>query len=191
MEQGPARGRQLVAGLQRAERELLANAVANFFDVRRAWMRVKEIAAGVAPGIGPLLRTTRASCLRPAGKGALTCPPWPSLLNGSSIDGKRKMGLTEEQLAFQDTVRRIRKRRSPPKWRRNRSFPREIVDLFGNVGHATLVPERYGGPEAHLTMVCIAREEIARYSPSCVDLPGSTRSSCPASLRLETAKKYP
>jgi alkylation response protein AidB-like acyl-CoA dehydrogenase len=34
------------------------------------------------------------------------------------------------------------------------------------------VPERYGGPNGNLTMVCIAREEIAKVSPACSSIAG-------------------
>ncbi|MFO1115087.1 MAG: acyl-CoA dehydrogenase family protein [Beijerinckiaceae bacterium] len=86
------------------------------------------------------------------------------------------MGLTEEQLAFQDTVRRMAAKHVAPiaaEIDETDRFPREIVDLFGEMGLMQLwVPERYGGPEGNLTMVCIAREEIARYSPSCSSIAG-------------------
>lgn len=86
------------------------------------------------------------------------------------------MGLTEEQLAFQDNVRRMAAKHVAPiaaEIDETDRFPREIVDLFGDMGLMQLwVPERYGGPEGNLTMVCIAREEIARYSPACSSIAG-------------------
>lgn len=86
------------------------------------------------------------------------------------------MGLTEEQRAFQDTVRRMATKHVAPiaaEIDESDRFPHEIVDLFGEMGLMQLwVPERYGGPEGNLTMVCIAREEIARYSPSCSSIAG-------------------
>lgn len=86
------------------------------------------------------------------------------------------MSLTEEQLAFQDTVRRMAAKHVAPiaaEIDETDRFPKEIVQLFGEMGLMQLwVPERYGGPEGNLTMVCIAREEIARYSPSCSSIAG-------------------
>jgi alkylation response protein AidB-like acyl-CoA dehydrogenase len=86
------------------------------------------------------------------------------------------MSLTEEQLSFQDTVRRMAAKHVAPiaaEIDESDRFPREIVELFGEMGLMQLwVPERYGGPEGNLTMVCIAREEIARYSPSCSSIAG-------------------
>lgn len=71
------------------------------------------------------------------------------------------MGLTEEQLAFQDTVRRMAAKHVAPiaaEIDETDRFPHEIVRLFGEMGLMQLwVPERYGGPEGNLTMVCIAR----------------------------------
>jgi alkylation response protein AidB-like acyl-CoA dehydrogenase len=52
-------------------------------------------------------------------------------------------------------------------------FPLEIVKLFGEMGLMQLwVPEQYGGPNGNLTMVCIAREEIAKVSPACSSIAG-------------------
>ena len=52
-------------------------------------------------------------------------------------------------------------------------FPLEIVKLFGEMGLMQLwVPEQYGGPNGNLTMVCIAREEIAKVSPACASIAG-------------------
>ena len=34
------------------------------------------------------------------------------------------------------------------------------------------IPERYGGPDGNLTMMCIAREEISRVSPACGSIAG-------------------
>ncbi len=86
------------------------------------------------------------------------------------------MGLTEEQLAFQDNVRRMAAKHVAPiaaEIDEHDRFPLEIVKLFGEMGLMQLwVPERYGGPDGNLTMVCIAREEIARYSPSCSSIAG-------------------
>lgn len=52
-------------------------------------------------------------------------------------------------------------------------FPEEIVKVFGEMGLMQLwVPERYGGPEGNLTLMCIAREEISRVSPACASIAG-------------------
>ncbi|MDE2363617.1 MAG: acyl-CoA dehydrogenase family protein [Hyphomicrobiales bacterium] len=83
---------------------------------------------------------------------------------------------TEEQEAFRDNVRRMAAKHVAPiaaEVDENDRFPLEIVRLFGEMGLMQLwVPERYGGPEGNLTMACIAREEIARYSPACSSIAG-------------------
>ena len=86
------------------------------------------------------------------------------------------MNFTEEQLAFRDSVRRIAEKHVAPiaaEIDENDRFPRELVELFGETGLMQLwVPEKYGGPEANLTMVCIAREEVSRFSPSAGSIAG-------------------
>jgi alkylation response protein AidB-like acyl-CoA dehydrogenase len=81
------------------------------------------------------------------------------------------MSFTEEQIAFRDTVRKMVAKHVAPvaaEIDETDRFPLELVKLFGEMGLMQLwVPERYGGPNGNLTMVCLAREEIAR-SPACL-----------------------
>ena len=82
----------------------------------------------------------------------------------------------EKQIAFRDTVRKVAEKHVAPiaaEIDETDRFPREIVEIFGELGLMQLwVPERYGGPEGNLTMMCIAREEVARVSPSCATIAG-------------------
>ena len=86
------------------------------------------------------------------------------------------MHSTEDQIAFRDTVRRMAEKHVAPiaaEIDENDRFPLEIVKLFGEMGLMQLwVPEKYGGPHANLTMTCIAREEISRFSPACGSIAG-------------------
>lgn len=86
------------------------------------------------------------------------------------------MNFTDEQLAFQDSVRRMVARHVVPiaaEIDENDRFPTELVRLFGEMGLMQLwIPEQYGGPEGNLTMMCIAREEISRASPACGSIAG-------------------
>jgi len=79
------------------------------------------------------------------------------------------MSLTEEQLAFRDTIRKMVGKHVAPiaaSIDETDRFPLELVKLFGEMGLMQLwVPEQYGGPNGNLTMMCIAREEISRVSP--------------------------
>jgi alkylation response protein AidB-like acyl-CoA dehydrogenase len=83
---------------------------------------------------------------------------------------------TEEQVAFRDSIRRMVERHVAPiaaEIDETDRFPTELVKLFGEMGLMQLfVPERYGGPEGNLTMVCIAREEISKVSPACGSIAG-------------------
>jgi len=76
------------------------------------------------------------------------------------------MKLTEEQIAFRDSIRRMVEKDVAPiaaEIDESDRFPRELVKLFGEMGLMQLwVPERYGGPDGNLTLMCIAREEISR-----------------------------
>src|ERR1700746_2858786 len=80
------------------------------------------------------------------------------------------MSFTEEQVAFRDNIRRMVARHVAPiaaEIDETDRFPTELVKLFGEMGLMQLwVPEQYGGPNGNLTMVCIAREEVARISPA-------------------------
>jgi len=86
------------------------------------------------------------------------------------------MKFTEEQTAFRDSVRRMVERHVAPiaaEIDEPDRFPVEPVKLFGEMGLMQLwVPERYGGPDGNLTMMCIAREEISRVSPACGSIAG-------------------
>ena len=86
------------------------------------------------------------------------------------------MHFTEDQIAFRDTVRRMAEKHVAPiaaEIDENDRFPLEIVKLFGEMGLMQLwVPEKYGGPHGNLTMTCIAREEISRFSPACGSIAG-------------------
>jgi alkylation response protein AidB-like acyl-CoA dehydrogenase len=86
------------------------------------------------------------------------------------------MEFTEEQIAFRDSVRRMAEKHVAPiaaEIDENDRFPLELVKLFGDMGLMQLwIPERYGGPEGNLTMMCIAREEISRFSPACGSIAG-------------------
>ena len=86
------------------------------------------------------------------------------------------MNFTEEQIAFRDSVRRMAEKHVAPIAAEidvNDRFPRELVKLFGELGLMQLwVPEKYGGPNGNLTMMCIAREEVSRFSPSAGSIAG-------------------
>src|SRR5258705_5680569 len=86
------------------------------------------------------------------------------------------MNFTEEHLAFRDTIRKMVAKHVAPiaaEIDETDRFPLEIVKLFGEMGLMQLwVPEQYGGPNGNLTMVCIAREEIATVSPACSSIAG-------------------
>jgi len=86
------------------------------------------------------------------------------------------MQFTEEQIAFRDSVRRMAEKHVAPiaaEIDEHDRFPHELVKLFGEMGLMQLwVPERYGGPEGNLTLMCIAREEVSRFSPACGSIAG-------------------
>jgi alkylation response protein AidB-like acyl-CoA dehydrogenase len=86
------------------------------------------------------------------------------------------MSLTEEQLAFRDTIRKMVGKHVAPiaaSIDETDRFPLELVKLFGEMGLMQLwVPEQYGGPNGNLTMMCIAREEISKVSPACASIAG-------------------
>ena len=86
------------------------------------------------------------------------------------------MNCTEEQLAFRDSIRRMVAKHVAPiaaEVDETDRFPEELVKLYGEMSLMQLwIPERYGGPEGNLTMMCIAREEISRASPACGSIAG-------------------
>jgi alkylation response protein AidB-like acyl-CoA dehydrogenase len=86
------------------------------------------------------------------------------------------MAFTEEQSAFRDSVRRMAEKHVAPiaaEIDENDRFPTELVELFGEMGLMQLwVPEKYGGPDGNLTLMCIAREEVARFSASAASIAG-------------------
>jgi len=85
---------------------------------------------------------------------------------------------TTEELAFRDSVRRMAEKHVAliaAEIDENDRFPTELIPIYGEMGLLQLwVPEEYGGPGANLTMVCMAREEISRYSEACGLLAGET-----------------
>ena len=86
------------------------------------------------------------------------------------------MSFTEEQLAFRDVVRRMAEKHVAPiaaEIDQTDRFPTEIVNLFGEMGLMQLaIPERYGGPDGNLVLICMAREEVSRHSAACGLLAG-------------------
>ncbi len=86
------------------------------------------------------------------------------------------MNFSEEQLAFRDSVRRMAEKHVAPiaaEIDATDRFPTELVQRFGEMGLMQLwIPEKYGGPEGNLTMMCMAREEVSRFSPSCGSIAG-------------------
>ncbi|MEK9832354.1 MAG: acyl-CoA dehydrogenase family protein [Rhodospirillaceae bacterium] len=77
---------------------------------------------------------------------------------------------TEDDRIFQAQVRRFAEREVAPiadAIDHEDRFPEEVIAKFGDMGLIQWsVPEVYGGPEGSLTKLCIAREELARYSLS-------------------------
>jgi len=86
------------------------------------------------------------------------------------------MNFTEEQVAFRDGIRRMVERHVAPiaaEIDESDRFPTELLPIYGEMGLMQLwVPEKYGGPEGNLTLMCIAREEISRVSPACGSIAG-------------------
>jgi alkylation response protein AidB-like acyl-CoA dehydrogenase len=77
---------------------------------------------------------------------------------------------TEDDRIFQAQIRRFAEREVAPiadAIDHEDRFPEEVIAKFGDMGLIQWsVPEVYGGPEGSLTKLCIAREELARYSLS-------------------------
>jgi alkylation response protein AidB-like acyl-CoA dehydrogenase len=80
------------------------------------------------------------------------------------------VNFSEEERIFRDQMRRFADREIAPiadEIDHNDRFPEEIIPKFAELGLLQWsVPAAYGGPEGTLTMLCIAREEIARHSLS-------------------------
>src|SRR5271154_2387927 len=94
----------------------------------------------------------------------------------SGIFRNSTVNFSEEQNAFRDSIRRMVERHVAPiaaEIDENDRFPTELLPIYGDMGLMQLwVPEKYGGPEGNLTMMCIAREEISRVSPACGSIAG-------------------
>lgn len=78
------------------------------------------------------------------------------------------MRFTEEHEAFRESVRRMVQKHIVPivaDLEATDRFPAELVPIFGDMGLLQLwLPEDYDGPGGNLTLVCIAKEEIAKVS---------------------------
>ena len=77
---------------------------------------------------------------------------------------------SEDDRIFRDQMRRFAEQEVAPiadEIDYEDRFPAEIIPKFGDLGLLQWsVPEAYGGPGGSLTKLCIAREELARYSLS-------------------------
>ncbi len=77
---------------------------------------------------------------------------------------------SEDDRIFRDQMRRFAEQEIAPiadEIDHEDRFPAEIIPKFGDLGLLQWsVPEAYGGPGGSLTKLCIAREELARYSLS-------------------------
>ncbi len=84
--------------------------------------------------------------------------------------GYTPIHFTEEDRIFQAQIRRFAEREVAPiadEIDHEDRFPDEVIPKFGDMGLLQWsVPEAYGGPEGSLTKLCIAREELARFSLS-------------------------
>ena len=86
------------------------------------------------------------------------------------------MYLTEEQTAFVDNIKKLVERHVAPiaaEIDESDRFPEELVPIFGDMGLLQQwVPESYGGPGGNLTLLCLAKHEIAKVSMACSILAG-------------------
>lgn len=87
------------------------------------------------------------------------------------------MQFSEEVEAFRESIRRIAEIHVVPiveDLERTDRFPHELVEAFGDAGLLQLwLPEEYGGPGGNLTLVCVAKEELAKYSLAASTLCGN------------------
>jgi alkylation response protein AidB-like acyl-CoA dehydrogenase len=103
---------------------------------------------------------------------------------------------TEDDRIFQAQIRRFAEREVAPiadAIDHEDRFPEEVIAKFGDMGLIQWsVPEVYGGPEGSLTKLCIAREELARYSLSLSVMAGENGNGMALPLLFagtETQKK--
>ena len=103
---------------------------------------------------------------------------------------------TEDDRIFQAQIRRFAEREVAPiadAIDHEDRFPEEVIAKFGDMGLIQRsVPEVYGGPEGSLTKLCIAREELARYSLSLSVMAGENGNGMALPLLFagtETQKK--
>jgi len=84
--------------------------------------------------------------------------------------------MTEEQSALRDAVRKMVEKEVAPiaaEIDETDRFPAELVPIFGDMGLLQQwVPEKYGGPGGNLTLLCLAKHEIAKVSMACSILAG-------------------
>ncbi len=99
---------------------------------------------------------------------------------------------TEEQRIFRDQMRRFADNEVAPiadEIDHDDRFPEEIIPKFGDLGLLQWsVPEEYGGTGGSLTDLCIAREQIARYSLSLSVMVGENGNGMALPLKFAGTK---